>query len=320
MACGLKPSDGSKKNFLRVSLAYCILSHKNPGQVGRLLQTIWHPDNIYVLHYEKRASRAAHESIALVAARYPNVRVLRSRPIQWGRYSQLAAQLDALHACAEWSKDWSHFINLTGQDFPLLSQSMIMQDLTGRRGTSFVSSFDAFATGQWGDAKQRVTRVHFDSPALEALLRVPGIGRKVRAMFGWTNQLPFVPFVRRSQPASFRYYGGANHFILSAEAGAYLLHDPRAQKIIRWLRWTGFPEESSVQTALMNSHLAASVVNDDRRAIYWAKDGDPSPQTLRLVDLDRLGVARAEGKLFARKFDTSVDDNILKSLGEYLKR
>lgn len=303
-----------------MALAYCILSHKNPGQVARLLQAIWHPENIYVLHFEKRAPHSAHTAIAELAARYPNVRVLPSRPIQWGRYSQLKAQLDSLRICAGWSKDWSHFINLTGQDFPLFAQTKIMQELGSKPGISFVSSFDAFATGQWGDAEQRITRLHFDSPMLEAVLRLPGVGRRVRAIFGWTNQLPFVPFVRRPRPTSFRYYGGANHFILSAEAGDYLLHDPEAKKIIRWLRPTGFPEECSVQTALMNSRLADRVTNDDRRAIYWAKDGDPSPQTLSLADLPRLDIARAEGKLFARKFDTTVDEKVMKTLEEQLAR
>jgi hypothetical protein len=58
------------------------------------------------------------------------------------------------------------------------------------------------------------------------------------------------------------------------------------------------------QSVVLNSQFATSTINDDRRAVFWAKSSDASPLTLALGDLRRLWHARGEGKLFARKFDS----------------
>ena len=56
------------------------------------------------------------------------------------------------------------------------------------------------------------------------------------------------------------------------------------------------------------------MVNTDRRAILWEREGAPSPMTLRRADLPWLLKAREEGALFARKFDPTVDDEVLREL------
>jgi hypothetical protein len=65
------------------------------------------------------------------------------------------------------------------------------------------------------------------------------------------------------------------------------------------------------QSSLLNSRFSEMTVNDDRRAVFWEKCTDASPQTLTSADFDRLRVARDEGKLFARKFDTLKDSTII---------
>ena len=108
--------------------------------------------------------------------------------------------------------------------------------------------------------------------------------------------------------------GGSNHLILSRDAVAYAVNDPYARRITQWLRYTGIAEECIFQSVLLNSPLADRIVNDDRRAICWKQAGDPSPMTLTLAQLGWLREAQAKGQLFARKFDTAVDDALLCTL------
>jgi hypothetical protein len=57
----------------------------------------------------------------------------------------------------------------------------------------------------------------------------------------------------------------------------------------------------------MNTLLAATVDNESLHYHDWSR-GSAHPATLRAADLPKL---RASGKLFARKFDASVDSEIL---------
>ena len=294
-----------------MALAYCILAHKNPAQVARLLRAIWHPDNLYVLHYERRAPRAEHQALARLADEHPNVRLLPPRVVLWGRYSQVAIQLSALGCLLSDKMPWTHFINLTGQDFPLKPQTEIAGELAAAGNTSFVSYFDPFDGIHWQNAGERLARVHIDSPLLEVVLGIPGLGRRLRYLLGWNNRMPSVPLLRRKPPTAFKYVGGSNHTILSRKAASYICSDPKASKTIRWLKWTGHPDESVYQSTLLNSRFSELTVNDDRRAVFWANAGDPSPRTLDLKDLPRLREARDSGKLFARKFDPAVDEKLI---------
>jgi len=302
-----------------MGLAYCIVAYKNPAQIERLLRSLAHPDNVYFVHYDKRSPRSEHEELARLVQTHPHLHILPARPVLWGRYSIVETQLEVMRRCLQMQNQWSHFITLSGLDFPLKPQAEMVEEFKALPTTSFLSFFDPFVGGIWKDVEDRISRMYLDSMSLENFLKTPFIGRQVRRLLGWTNSIPFVPFVRREKPSWFRYMGGSNHFMLSREAVAYVLGDPDARRIIQWLRFTGIPEESIFQSVLLNSPFADSIINDDRRAIFWEKADSPSPRTLKCGDLSLLREAREKGKLFARKFDTSVDNEVIceieKSLG-----
>ncbi|MEI6561786.1 MAG: beta-1,6-N-acetylglucosaminyltransferase [Verrucomicrobiota bacterium] len=297
-----------------MGLAYCILAHKNPAQIARLLRALAHPDNVCVIHYDKRAPRAEHAALARIASESANVHLLPARAVLWGRYNVVGVQLEGIKRCLALGNRWSHFITLSGQDFPLQPQREMVAELEAARATSFLSFFDPSVEPHWNNLADRTGRVYIESPLLESLLKIPFFGRRLRRLCGWTDRMPCVPWVRREVPSWFRYMGGSNHVILSREAAAYLVTDPHARRIIQWLKYSGIPDESLFQSVLLNSPLAASVANDDRRAICWESKGSPSPITFTLAHLPWLRQARAEGKLFARKFDPAVDAEILSAI------
>ena len=275
------------------------------------MRAVWHPENLYVLHYDKRSPRVDHEVVARFPEEFPGVRILPCKTVFWGRFSQVAVQIEALKLAVQSVVQWTHFINLTGQDFPLKSQSEILSILSSGTDTSYISHFDPFDGVHWRYPAERLLRVHIDSPLLEALLKIPVIGRRARRAFGWSNRIPTVPVLRRKTPASFRYFGGSNHVILSRDAATYLVGDVHARKIIRRLKWSGHPDESVFQSSLLNSRFSKVTVNDDRRAAFWERCADASPRTLTSADLDWLRNARGEGKLFARKFDALKDPKVI---------
>ena len=294
-----------------MGLAYCILAHKNPAQIARLLRAIAHPDNVCVIHYDKRAPRGEHAALSRIARECANVHLLPSRAVLWGRFSVVGVQLEGIKRCLALGDRWSHFITLSGQDFPLKPQSEMVAELEAAGQTSFLSFFDPFVEPHWKNLADRTGPVYLESMLLEALLKIPLLGRQLRRLCGWTDLMPCVPWMRREVPSWFRYMGGSNHVILSREAASHIVSDPHARRIIQWLKHSGIPDESLFQSVLLNSPLAASVVSDDRRAICWERQGAPSPITFTRAHLPWLHEARAEGKLFARKFDATGDAGVL---------
>ncbi|MBS0341882.1 MAG: hypothetical protein JSS56_15270 [Proteobacteria bacterium] len=295
-----------------MALAYVLLAHKNPAQLSQLFRAIHHPDDVFVLHVDVRADAQLHALCRQLCQQHGNVFMLPPRPVLWGGAEMVRVQIEGMAMALERSGQWSHCITLTGQDFPIKTREQIVARLAQQPELSHVGWFDPFEAKVWSNAKDRVSRYYIESARLEALLKIRFVGRRIRAMLGWRNSLPHIPFYRRQWPSNLRYLGGPNHVMLTREAAKYMAHDPQARQLADWLRHCAHADEIVFQTTLLNSPLAAKVDNDALREIDFALHS-PSPRVFTIDDLPRLLASPA---LFARKFDTSVDASILAALSE----
>jgi hypothetical protein len=291
-------------------LAYHLLAHKDPDQVARLIRVLQHPEDTFVLHFDRRAPRALHELGHRLAAESSNVLVQRPRAVIWGGPAISELQIEAMDLALRQPRPWHHFVNLTGQDFPLVSREERLARLGARPGANYLSWFKPLETSHWANARERLDRWHLHSAGLAWLLAVPGAGRRLRALLGWTNRIPTVPGWRRPWPAGFPYRGGSNYVVLSRDACAEVARSAGARALRHWLRRAAHPDEIVFQSILLNSPLAATVINDDLREIDFPPHA-PHPRVFTMADWPRLN---ASTRLFARKFDASVDSEILDRL------
>lgn len=290
-------------------LAYLILAHKNPRQVARLFEALHDPADRFVLHFDRRAPAALHSLGRALARAHANVELLPARTILWGGCEMAAVQVAAMAAALRGGGSWHHFVNLTGQDFPLKPRAEIEARLAAAPAASYVSWFDPAAVPLWSNTRERLERYYLEWPWLDRLLRLPAAGRRLRRALGWRNRLPHLPLYRR-RPPGFRVYGGANHVVLSRAACLHLATSPDARRILRWLRHAAHANEIVFQSVLLNSPLAPTIVNTHLREIDFPPHA-PHPRTFTGADFERL--ARSD-RLYARKFDETVDREVLERL------
>ncbi|MEO6567241.1 MAG: beta-1,6-N-acetylglucosaminyltransferase [Opitutaceae bacterium] len=293
-----------------MALTYHILAHKNAAQIARLFRTLSHPDDFFVLHFDRRAPAALHALGRELAAKHTNVRVQPAETVVWGGPKISNLQIGAMAIALAQGAGWTHFINLTGQDFPLCSRGERIARINRRPTANYLSWFDPLKTTHWSNARERLERWHLHSAVLARLLRLPGLGRRLRAALGWGNQLPYVPGLRRRWPDFFLYFGGSNYTVLTREACRHIVSDPVANRIRRWLDHSAHADEIVFQSILHSGALAPTLVNQDWREIDFPSHS-PHPRTFLRSDLERLS---ATENLFARKFDEQVDSEILDRL------
>ncbi|HDZ9127167.1 TPA: glycosyl transferase, partial [Vibrio cholerae] len=103
-------------------IAYLILVHRYPDQFKRLFHAIYHPNNHYVIHVDKTSGKEISDEITLFLNDYQNTEILESENALWGGYSLVNIELRGMAKLLNMNKSWTHFINLSGQDFPLKTQ------------------------------------------------------------------------------------------------------------------------------------------------------------------------------------------------------
>ncbi len=273
-------------------IAYFLLVHRYPKQFKRLFKSIYAPGNQYVIHIDKSSGAALAEDIASFLSPYQGVEILEAQDALWGGYSLVDAELRGMARLLEMDDGWTHYINLSGQDFPLKSQDYIRQFFAANPSKQFIRALDQ--PRERPDTMNRISHVFVEE---DGKMTATGVAR---------------PFLSGDRP-----FIGTQWKAVTRGFCAYVCHDPRADRFKDFYRNSFIADESFFQTVLMNSSGHGAVMNDDLRMIDWVPDGDIKlrPRNYGMDDLQRLERSR---DLFARKFDAEEDDAVLTSLERHL--
>lgn len=271
-----------------IKIAYFILVHRFPEQFKRCFKAIYHPDNYYLIHLDKKANNKIHENVKKFLADFPNASVLDSENVVWGGYSMVQVELNGIKELLGLYTDWDFYINLSGQDFPLKSQDYIQNFLCENRANNFIKVAD------------------------QARVR-PGTMNRVENYFtetdaDFSNSTDKRPFLKNMIP-----YIGGQWMILTRDCCEFFTNCDETLEIEDYYRNTLIADESFFQTVMMNTSFDGAIVNDDKRAIIWIPDGDIKlrPKTFTKEDMPFL---LAGDNLFARKFDETEDSAVLEIL------
>lgn len=274
-------------------IAYFIMVHRYPEQFKRMFRAIYTPDNHYLVHIDKNSGPALAADVGEFLASYENAEMLPSRRAMWTGYSLVDIELRGMARLLEMDENWDYFINLSGQDFPLKSQSYIRSFLQDHEDTQFIHHYDQRTYRP--NKMSRIETIH-----VEAFNRTihTGIRRK---------------FIAGATP-----YIGNQWKIASRRFCEYACHDSRADRFKRYYRRTFVADEGFFQTIMLNGFELGPIVNDDLRSIDWIPYDDGiklRPRVFTVLDAQALLSSR---NLFGRKFDTTEDAAILDALEHHL--
>ena len=275
-------------------IGYLILVHRFPEQFKRLFKAIYDPRNTYVVHVDKNSGETLDANIRDFLQPYPNAEVMEGRAALWGGYSLVDAELRGMQHLLEMDGNWSHFINLSGQDFPLKTQAQIMAHLSAHPDREYIKVLDQ-------------NKIRPDT--------MRRIGEFVIERGGQIEQtLTMRPFLEGASP-----YIGNQWMIVSRKFCSFVCNDVRADRYKELYRNTFIADEGFFQTVMMNTSVHGEIVNDDLRMIDWVSDGDIKlrPRTYMRQDAAAL---KASHNLFARKFEQDIDGDILSILEGHLVR
>lgn len=272
-------------------IGYLILVHRYAEQFKRLFESIYDAQNQYVVHVDKNSGSSLETEIRSFLLPYPNAELIRSEKAIWGGYSLVDAELRGMHRLLEMG-EWSHFINLSGQDFPLKTQSQIVAFLNENQGTEFIKVLD-----QEVDRPDTMHRIREFVVEMKASLQR---GTAIRLFL--ENVTPYV---------------GNQWMVVTRAFCEHVCHSPDVQRYKTFYKNTLIPDEGFFQTVMMNSSRSNTIVNDDLRMIDWIPDGDIKlrPRTYGFSDANEL---TSSPHFFARKFDETVDSEVLGALERHL--
>lgn len=293
-----------------MGVAFLVQSHRAVPQLERLVARLLAGGPECVVHVSHdRAGADLHDSWLLAHERV----LVELATGGYGDFSHVQRYLDAVDRLRQegWDPDW--YVNLTGQDYPLLPVGQIVAELDRTAHDGFLEHFPVLdaARSRWpvhrGRSRYwfRHRRLARLSPTAMRLLRpVQALNRvqpllRVHVSYGLTLGLRVRPPFDGLQ-----VHGGSAYWTLRRACVDHLLETLRARPaLVEHYRACLSPEESLVQTVLVSSGRF-DLVDDARRYFDFSGTRFNHPRTLTAQDVP---VALAGSAHFARKLDSTVD-------------
>jgi Core-2/I-Branching enzyme len=288
-----------------MTVAYVVLSHRNPPQVLRLVRVLTEGPSARVL-VRHDGRRSALPPAAIEAA--GGLAIEDDIDFEWGGPSQLELILGCLgEARRRLDPDWT--LILSGQDYPLRPMAAIEADLDRSESDARIGAVREVETSRTAGDDEFYLRCRYRHYARPGAL--PDLPRSLRPLI-YTRAVPPLVGIRRLGPAPLRFYASADWLTLGRRALEALLEAGRDRRLMRHFRRVAVPSESFFASVLL-SDLELAVEHDHRRFARFSRPGAPHPDTLTSADLDGALGSRAD---FARKFDTELDSEVLDRLDE----
>lgn len=261
------------------SLAYFIqISESTVPLLPRLLRVVWHPDNVYVVHFDKKIPewQRSHAEAALFKGKKQykaNVQVMKPETVTYRGISMVLNLLSAMQSALDLGPDWKYFINISGSDYPLVSVENQRKLLGTEDFLARNRSFFSFSNeGWWEESKE----YRFDLLYTDTSLSFNDSESEVIAAH---KEQPI------AKTAAFTFVAAEAWMMLHREFVTFLLTSSYARRMLLSFSYSLEPEEHYFASVAFNNQLFnESNVAHAMRHVQWVHDGKHSGQHPYYID------------------------------------
>ncbi|MGA9381057.1 MAG: beta-1,6-N-acetylglucosaminyltransferase [Phormidium sp.] len=275
-----------------MKIAYIISAYKYPEQLIRLIDRLNTERTHFFVHLDKKMDDRIYFHLVERLQHFPNVCLLERHKCYWGDFGHVKASIKGIEEIFKNNIPFDYAVLLTGQDYPIKSNSQIEAFFKQNERKSFMEYF-ALPFEKWP--------------------KTGGLDRIENWHFILFNKHLSVP-IKRSFPKGLQPFAGSSYWCLSRECVEYI-HDfiSNNNDYVKYFKYVFISDEIFFHTILLNSPFKDTIINDSLRYIKWPTKAASrremcSPRILGKNDLEDIAKSP---KLFARKFDLTKDAEVL---------
>ena len=300
---------------------YLILAHKNPLQLSRMIERLDDGASKFFIHLD--AKTPIEPFAACLEGAHIRFIEPRERCV-WGDFSIVRATIHLMEAA---SKEQGVFILMSGQDYPIQSKAYINAFLESNKEFDFIEI--ELLEEKWKPKMVKDKLEHYHILHSEerghsncyAPFAHCSVFQKVRTLthllkgrLSMKNFKLLCSLPKRVAPFE-RQYAGSQFWAFSERTFYAVLNYIREHKVALegYYKYTSSPDEIYFHSVLMDLVAKDSTIKLKEQITYvnyFRKNN-----VFVTEDFDKL--TSEKGKLFARKFDTDIDIEILNKLDSY---
>lgn len=287
--------------------AYLIMAHNDTYMLKTLIELLDYPGNDIYVHFDLKSKlNLDFDSIKLS---HSKLFLADRMDVRWADISQVDCELKLFKMALGTGYDYYHL--LSGSDLPLKSQKEIHYFFENNKGKEFVHFCKLSEEYLF---YKFISHYHFFQKQIACSNFI--VSKLINKVSLYIQELLKIDRLKND---SIVIKKGANWISVTHDFLTYLVS--QEAYIRRRFKWTKSPDEFFVQTVISNSKYRDKLFmlknNDDyhacMRMIDWKRG---APYIYRNFDYDEL---MASDYLFARKFNSTVDKEIIDRISNAVK-
>ena len=286
-------------------IAILILLHEYKEQQRRLILDLSKDFSVFV-HIDKKSN------IDVKDLQLSNVYAFKKFKVYWGSYNQIRATLFLFQQANK--QHFERYIFISGSDVPLKSNKEIIEFFL--QNNNEYLEFQQLPSPWWNGngGFDRIDYFYTNNISRCKINMFKKLYIKI------INKI-ITPFMKRHKLSrrikNIKYFGGTNWMDLTDNCVSQIIHFIENNKwFLKKFRYTHCADEIFFQTIICNFINHISLENTLLRYIDW-ESGPEYPKILRTEDLKNILESNC---LFARKFNSQIDNNIIDILYNKLEQ
>jgi hypothetical protein len=297
-----------------MKITYLILAHRYPEQLFRLVDRLNDSGVNFLIHVDKKVEQQLYDRITDHFKSMTNVFFIDRFKCYWAGFGIAQATFQGLKEALDRKISFDYLCLMSGQDYPIKTNEYIKSYLERHTGKSFINT-RPFPNPLWTLHDGGFDRIHnwyyingknqygFPHKLFSSRPTLTGIISKTLGKL--------IP--KRKFPAAYKPYGGAQFWALYKTHVSYVVNNiAENPDYFNFFKHVMVPDEILFQT-IMGNHprIQEEAVDDTLHFLEWDRKG----ATLTMEDKENIANTY---HLFARKFDTNVDGEIMDWIDEQI--
>lgn len=309
-------------------IVYILLVFDNPSQIKKLILSLNSKSVYFYIHVDKKVNQNIFENCL---SGFTNVKFVDTKnryEISWGDNKMVKSILNLLKLVNTNHKT-GYCVLLSNNDYPIKSNDNIRKYFINRYGNSFIAINPLDSKSNIFN--QRLKSYKFElSKIRKDLVIIPSIWEKsfyclktiksIKKVLSSKSRFNLKKLLfKRIHPIGIEPYWGSPWWALPTEIiSEVLIFCEKNPKYVKFHEDTFISDEIFFQTILFHLKQIGKInTNLDLRCTFMNfKDNESSPEILLKEDFNEI-INLPERFLFARKFDSTIDNQIINMIDYY---
>lgn len=305
-----------------MNIIYLILTHKNPDQLERQVRLLNDGHATFYIHIDLKSDLNLFAGLRQME----NVFLIKERvDCIWGDFSTIIATLNLIENTLA-NHTTGMCILMSGNDYPIKPLHHINAFLDANSYKIFIEIKEPKDIWPSFNERKQYYRVNLSSEREHySFLKGFNVNTLKHYQKGCISLKQFfqIAFIKRKLHLNMNLYGGSQWWAMNIAHLTKVYHYVQAnkKKLYAYFSYSLLPDEYFFHSIIM--HFKESgypcTIEEPITYVNWVRKNCTLPVTFEKGDLQEL-MGQSSNKLFARKFDIAIDEQILNEIDKYISQ